>query len=139
MLKKIFNAKWLSLIMIVIIALAALIVVLVSKQPTVSSPVAIVKSRATDLTGKWQCDDGGTYYIRQMGDDVMWFGEKTPDWSNVANGTLDDNILILKWKDVPKEKSNGSGVLVLEVSDNDKTLTAKSKTGGFSGTVWHKY
>jgi hypothetical protein len=27
-----------------------------------------------DLTGAWLCDDGGTYYIRQIGDTVVGAG-----------------------------------------------------------------
>ena len=27
-----------------------------------------------DLTGVWSCDDGGLYYIRQVGDTVVWAG-----------------------------------------------------------------
>ncbi|HVS40574.1 MAG TPA: hypothetical protein VMS17_33770 [Gemmataceae bacterium] len=28
-----------------------------------------------NLTGKWTCSDGGTYFIRQVGRDVYWLGQ----------------------------------------------------------------
>jgi len=31
-----------------------------------------------DLTGKWSCNDGGNYYLRQLGKEVFWFGERSP-------------------------------------------------------------
>lgn len=31
-----------------------------------------------DLTGKWSCNDGGNYYMRQLGKEVFWFGERSP-------------------------------------------------------------
>jgi hypothetical protein len=37
--------------------------------------------RAQDLTGIWQNNDGGTYYIRQLGDVIWWFGENDPKHS----------------------------------------------------------
>jgi hypothetical protein len=30
-----------------------------------------------DLTGVWSCDDSGTYFIRQVGNTVWWFGQST--------------------------------------------------------------
>lgn len=44
-----------------------------------------------DLTGVWSCDDGGVYYIRQLGNIVWWDGEEdetNPGWANVARGTI---------------------------------------------------
>jgi hypothetical protein len=29
----------------------------------------------SDLTGRWVCDDGGTYFVRQVGDEVWWTGK----------------------------------------------------------------
>jgi hypothetical protein len=73
---------------------------------------------AYDLTGTWRGDDGGTYYIRQIGNDIFWFGELTPQnpgWANVAYGTISGNIINLKWADVPKSGARGSGTLSLSV------------------------
>jgi hypothetical protein len=92
---------------------------------------------ALNLSGPWNCDDGGRYYIRQLGAKVWWFGERTPtnpSWSNVAHGDLVGNELRLDWADVPKGSIMQSGILVLDVTAN--RMTAKQKTGGFGGSVW---
>lgn len=39
-----------------------------------------------DLTGVWSCDDGGTYFIRQVGNIVWWYGESIP--SQRVSGSL---------------------------------------------------
>ncbi len=91
-----------------------------------------------DLTGVWSCDDGGTYYIRQSGDSIWWFGEPSTNpggWSNVANGTIRDSIINLNWSDVPKGCTLNNGTLVLGILSKDK-LTATDKTGGFGGSTW---
>jgi hypothetical protein len=91
-----------------------------------------------DLTGAWNTDGGGKYYIRQLGNNVWWYGEGAPTnpyWSNVAHGVLVGNELRLEWADVPKGSTMNSGNLVIKVESNSR-LVAISKTGGFGGSVW---
>jgi hypothetical protein len=92
-----------------------------------------------DLTGVWRCDDGGQYYIRQLGPEIFWFGEQSsthPQWGNVAHGEFDDNGRIqLSWADVPKGRIMSSGVLILQIESGD-SLVVVSKTGGFGGSTW---
>jgi hypothetical protein len=91
-----------------------------------------------DLTGVWDCNDGGTYYIRQSGDTIWWFGESSDQpggWSNDAKGTVTEDTINLEWSDVPKGKTLNSGTLVLRIESNDR-LTALQNTGGFGGSVW---
>jgi hypothetical protein len=95
-------------------------------------------SSAADLNGVWTSDSGGTYYFRQLQNEVWWFGEespKDPGWSNVAHGTLIGNILDLKWSDVPKGSAMSNGILTLELTSDGK-LIAKKKTGGFGDSEW---
>ncbi|WP_303318301.1 hypothetical protein Q4Q34_10645 [Flavivirga abyssicola] len=91
------------------------------------------------ITGIWKCDDGGSYYIRQIKNKVMWFGEKktgsTTIFSNVANGTISGNSIVLDWVDVPKGKTYGKGTLKLRKSGN--TIT-KISGSGFGGNRWSK-
>jgi hypothetical protein len=103
--------------------------------------VGAVAAYADDLTGVWSCNDGGSYYVRQLGDDVWWYGEASPDspgWSNVANGRLHGSMLRLKWADVPKGGAMGSGTLHLEVLDDGRMVAVK-KIGGFGGSEWTRY
>lgn len=93
---------------------------------------------AQDLSGMWSCDDGGTYYIHQIGNTVWWFGENNsnnPDIANVANGAINGDKISLNWADVPKGATNNYGVLVLQVESENKLQKIQS-TGVFKGTTW---
>lgn len=97
-----------------------------------SSPAVI------DLTGTWNCDDGGRYYIRQFGPTVWWYGEhdpNSPDWSNVMRGTISGHTINADWTDVPKGSIMQYGMLTLNIESNNR-ISAISKTGGFAGSVW---
>jgi hypothetical protein len=92
----------------------------------------------TDLTGVWNCDDGGMYYIRQFGTIVWWYGEhdpNMPDWSNVMRGTISGSTISADWTDVPKGSIMQYGTLKLQIQ-SDNQIVAVSKTGGFAGSVW---
>jgi hypothetical protein len=93
-----------------------------------------------NLTGVWSGNDGGTYYVRQIGNVIWWYGENSavnPSFSNVANGEYTDGQLYLLWADVPKGRIlNRGGLRILVVSPT--RLRALNQTGGFSGNVWTK-
>jgi hypothetical protein len=104
-----------------------------SKPPAAKPPAAIA-----NLTGRWQGNDGGTYYIRQVGDQVWWSGESARSgaaWNNVFHGRLSGNSLVGDWADVPKGSSNQSGTLNLQLATSNR-LTIVNQTGGFGGTTW---
>ena len=112
---------------------------------TVFSLIAILvlafsaaNAQALDLTGRWSCDDGGTYYLHQVGNDVWWLGESKDNgatWTNVFQGQIAGNQVNGKWADVPQGKIMGSGLMVLRIVD-DNHLTEINKTGGFGGSNW---
>ncbi len=91
------------------------------------------------LTGLWKSNTGASYYIRQIGNTVVWFGERPENnriaFSNVAFGTRSGNRINLEWADVPKGRSNGSGNLVLQVNNNQIT---KVSGQGFGTSRWTK-
>ena len=85
----------------------------------------------TNLTGVWTCDDKGTYYMRQIGNTLWWYGEDrqtNPIFSNVARGTINGNIINLEVADVPKGKSSISDNLTLKAFPNNK-LVIQEMTG----------
>lgn len=91
-----------------------------------------------DLTGVWNCDDGGIYYLHQTGNHLGWYGEQAPNnpvFSNVVQGTISSNTINLQWVDVPKGATLNNGVLILNIVSNNE-LQATEKTGGFSGSHW---
>lgn len=93
---------------------------------------------ATDLTGVWDGDDGGIYYLRQIGNEIFWYGENdplNPSWSNVAHGRIYGSILILNWADVTKGILRNDGLLIVRaVSDFQMVLVYKDKP--FGGSLW---
>lgn len=97
-----------------------------------------------DLSGVWDGDDDGKYYIVQIGSDVYWYGEinpVNPKWSNVAVGTINGDTLSLTWADVPKGTVKQNGKLFLKIAgsqspDIPQILTVLNKTGNFGGSRW---
>ena len=94
---------------------------------------------AQTLDGKWAGSEG-TYYIRQVGNQVSWYGEAADGeaWCNTAWGTISGNTITLTWADLPKCGNNLNGTLVLTLSEDKKVLTKLSATGGFGGTKFTK-
>jgi hypothetical protein len=92
-----------------------------------------------DLNGTWECDDGGLYFIRQIGPDVLWYAEAAkgrPFFANVAHGQVDaDGMLRLMWADVPKGIAVACGSLLIRVTSPSRMELHRS-TGGFGGFVW---
>ncbi len=93
----------------------------------------------TGITGVWNCNDRGNYYMRETGGAVVWYGEYTvgssTTFSNVAFGTRSGNTINLEWVDIPKGNSTGHGSLRLQVNGNQITRTSGS---GFGGSLWTK-
>jgi hypothetical protein len=94
-----------------------------------------------DLTGVYMGKPDGVYYIRQMGNNVYWYGEQKsqsypPFWSNIAIGTINGNQLTMNWIDVPKGETMNSGTAVLAVSQPEAmtVLTVQQQTGGMATT-----
>lgn len=98
----------------------------------------------SDLTGRWSCDDGGIYYIRQVGDEVWWTGrsgepkDKRKAFANVFHGTIRGREIVGSWADDPAGEARGAGTLTLEITGDGKNVELKKKkeTGGFSGGEW---
>ena len=102
------------------------------------SPPGGMPEPMPDLTGVWDCDDGGKYYLRQLGSSLWWYGELdplSPSWSNVMYGTISGNTINGNWADVPKGSIMQNGEMELRIESANR-LVAIHKTGGFAGSVW---
>jgi hypothetical protein len=91
-----------------------------------------------DLTGKWTANDGGTYYIRQQGNELWWYGQSSDggnSWSNVLHATVLGDRASGRWADVPHGTIHSSGEMDLQVISETK-LVASRRTGGFGGSEW---
>ena len=96
-------------------------------------------AKLPDVNGVWTCDDGGRYFVRQIGPDILWYGEGPSDrpfFANVAHGHVEDGGRIrLMWADVPKGVTGACGALVLYLSEPGE-MQAVQATGGFGGRRW---
>ncbi len=100
--------------------------------------VLVLPVQGEDLTGRWRGNDGGVYYLRQVGSELWAYGENAPSqpaWSNVMHGVVYGSQIRLQWADVPKGRAAGSGYMHLEVAP-DGRLIARHRVGAFAGSEW---
>ncbi|MBD2494078.1 hypothetical protein [Nostoc sp. FACHB-280] len=95
-----------------------------------------------DLNGIWRANDGGTYYVRQIGNDVWWVGMSSDNgktWTNVFKGVKKGNTVTGQWADVPRGRIKSGGILNLTVKVTNQSVsefTRSAVSGGFGGSRW---
>jgi hypothetical protein len=100
-----------------------------------------------DLTGVWAGDDGGIYYLRQLGSSLWWNGMSdragSPsnlgnEWNNVGRGVINGLQIDVEWADV-RGRDISDGTLNLKIQDdgtgNVQIVTVHAE-GGFGNKVW---
>jgi hypothetical protein len=95
---------------------------------------------AVDLTGVYKAAEGGTYYVRQLGNTVWWLGMSPDDggsFTNVFKGIITGNKINGNWADVPRGINENSGQLSLLITSPD-SFKRLSQTGGFGHTLWNR-
>jgi hypothetical protein len=108
------------------------------------------------LTGTWKGQDlllrnQGIYYVRQLGNDIMWIGMSPDDgktWTNAFVGKINGDIISGKWFAVPRGELGKPGPLTLGLGtltlkllhEGDKIIIQKTgSTGDVLGTsTWEK-
>ena len=101
----------------------------------------------SNMSGVWNCDDGGTYYISHFQNTIWWAGLSGDGqiynglrFCNVFSGTVSNNQITGRWADVPRGTISNSGALTLQAhTDASGRVTSLSKTafsGGFGGSTW---
>src|SRR5262249_12455759 len=106
------------------------------------------------LTGIWTADDGGIYYVRQVGGFVWWAGLNTEspggnndfqrglNFTNVFQGRIltHTTTIIGEWADVPRGTILQRGELRLGIVNTPSGLELHKQyaTGGFGGQVWRR-
>jgi len=94
-------------------------------------------ANANDLSGTWMSDNQGTYYLRQIGNEIFWYGEGQT-FSSIFIGTRSGETISGSWFDVPKGETNASGTLSMNLGgslakeDGLFTLSRSAETGGFA-------
>jgi hypothetical protein len=102
------------------------------------------QQQPNDLTGIWKGQDQGTYYVRQVGDNIMWIGMSTNDgrsWTNAFAGKIAGDTISGTWVDVPRGKIGGVGGLTLKVSQVGANIVIQkigSTGSGFGTSTWQK-
>lgn len=105
----------------------------------ISPPGGTLGSRV-DLNGVWRCNDGGTYYLRQVGKTLWWFGQSGDSgrtWSNVFRGEIQGVTIRGEWADVPMGYIRNCGEMTLGL-EADGSLSRIDATGGFGGSRWSR-
>ena len=97
-------------------------------------PLPLPGVQQTNLTGTWRADNGGTYVIRQTGNNVSWTGSGS-NWNNTFNGSIVGDRITGYWQDTASSQTQNSGQLVLRIHNNNK-ITLVSRTGAGSSHVW---
>lgn len=94
--------------------------------PTISPSVASTgASYSINLTGIWKGDDDGTYYIRNIDNDVWWLGVSNGDdgktFSNILKGYIHENnkTITAEWTDIPRGVNKYYGTLTLSIDSNN--------------------
>lgn len=92
-----------------------------------------------ELTGAWEGDEGGVYYIRQIGDCLWWFGTELEDidlgptgqigFANVAVGRIDGPWITVEWADIPLGDILGGGGLTLVYDADDDQIIKTQQRG----------
>jgi hypothetical protein len=116
------------------------------------TPIAVkFDPKATGLTGTWAGDDGGVYYVRQVGNVIWWNGMSDrslpPEtlgrqWNNVGRGEIqaDHLTIVSDWVDVPRGGIDGQGTVTFKIGPDAKgnlQITKTSETGtGRGDSVW---
>jgi microsomal dipeptidase-like Zn-dependent dipeptidase len=108
-----------------------------SSNPNPSAPV--VTPPMKELNGYYEADDGGAYFIRQIGAKIYWFGEDPKGaYANVLTGTVSGNKITARWYDVPKGKTKGLGEITFEIRDSGATLVKLTATAPFGAKTLKK-
>lgn len=122
-----------------VVGLFAMAQAIQTKEVTKKSSI-----RAVDLNGTWKNNDGGYYYIRQIGNTIWWSGMSGngagTTWSNVFKGTLNGDVISGDWSDVPRGSILSFGQISLKIfyTNSGIQLRRTYATGGFGGSLWYK-
>ena len=94
-------------------------------------------ANATLNNGVYTCDDGLTYNVLVI-DDNVWFFTRSGDstWSTVVHGKLAGDQIVGAWCGLPGSSATG-GSLTLQVT-SPGAIRLVNQTGGFTGNAWQQ-
>jgi hypothetical protein len=97
------------------------------------------------LTGVWKANDGGTYYLRHIGYNILWWngmsGNDGLAFNNVFKGTItwgSTNTIAGDWADVPRGNIMGSGMLNVKITSPTTLQKGYQYGNDFRTVTWQK-
>jgi hypothetical protein len=91
--------------------------------------MAQVFDQVFDLTGMWHTQTGATFYVRQIGTEIWWYGSEGSRWTNVAGGRVDGDVIRIRWVDVPLGVARSAGTLGLRVVAGNHLVVIENPNG----------
>lgn len=102
----------------------------ITRQPVTSTGQSSNTSPLPDLTGTWTASGVGTYWVRQINNDVWWVGmssDQGSSWTNAFKGTIHGNQISGEYVNTPRgTNANDHGQLSMQVSADGNTMTDSS-------------
>jgi len=95
----------------------------------------IIGTAQAQLTGAWTDDNGVTYCIQQVGNNVFWYMNDRPRVHNIFHGIIAGEYLTGEWADLPGGQMRGNGALSLRI-ESDNRMVKIGESGEYLGSVW---
>jgi len=95
------------------------------------------------LTGTWMANDGGMYFLRQIGDTLWWLGLSAGllhpglQFCNVFHASVTGSAVTGDWSDVPRGAASCRGTLTLRPAGEDQLLRV-AESGGYGASIWRR-
>jgi hypothetical protein len=90
---------------------------------------------AYDLTGAWEDDNGITYCVKQVGNQLFWNMNDLPRVHNVFYGVIAGDYVTGQWADLPGGQQTGSGTLTVHIESNDRFVKI-DESANYLGVAW---
>jgi len=97
-------------------------------------------AQVPDLSGVWRTQTGATFYVRQIGREIWWFGTQSsnrPRWTNVAGGKVINGVVTVRWVDVPAAEGHSAGFVELRLVGPNH-LAVIGNPNDFLASDWYK-
>lgn len=97
-------------------------------------------AQVPDLSGVWRTQTGATFYVRQIGREIWWFGTQSanrPQWTSVAGGKVINGVITVRWVDVPAAEGRRDGFVELRLVGPNH-LAVIGNPNNFLLSDWYK-
>lgn len=104
---------------------------------SVTAGITTSTGAAPGLTGFWKDNKGAIYSVRQVGNQIWWYMDGKPNWTNVFKGDKSGSTITGEWCDVPggRIEGNQTGSLTVKKINNDR-MEKVSASPAYGGSVW---